>query len=90
MQALKTHDIDLLRHNGAAFTEFELVPQPDSQVFAVEFKVVTGENEKKENAVLMNARGRIRTFGNIYKAVVALRKIFPELDDEEFIKYRLP
>jgi len=58
MQALKKHDIELLRHNGATFTGFELVPLPDCQVFAVEFTVVTGES--RESAILMNARGSIQ------------------------------
>ncbi len=88
MQILKIQEIFLLRRNGAVFTDFELVPQPDkNRQFAVEFTVQS--DGQKEKSVLINSRDKIRTFGDINKAIGALRKIFPELDHEQFIKYRL-
>ena len=88
MQVLKTHDIDLLRQNGAVFREIRLVPLPENpQIFSVEFIIDNGESMEK--GLLMNTRNKIRTFGNIRKAVLTLYEIFPEMSKMDFLQYKL-
>lgn len=89
MQILKTHEIDLLRMNGAEFTNFRLIPETDNpKVFSVSFSVKNGTNI--EDALLMSSRNRVRTFGEIYKAIDALYQVFPELQELKSIEYVLP
>jgi len=88
MQILKTQEIELLRQNGAEFIDFILIPQTENpRLFSVEFTVKNGNNI--ERALLMSSRNKVRLFGDIQKAVIALFEVFPEMENIDSIKYQI-